>query len=463
MKRLLHTTLQLLLCLTALPGFAAMQHTDTISTRQGTKIILSYSVKHDGQRAIVTFDRPVFYRLGSEHQRLRDKKDKLLVWMFDERRSSYGGKKEKLDFNGLNPVSIISTRNASYKRDEDNTNGFVTFYDDAELTFSLQGSGAPSVELPLYMVLYEGSRKHKLIDKLSHNLSIDLSKPASTPRQPSQAPASSQSSTSQASDGNQSAAAGGHWVEETVREEQPVPGEEFAEVGGGTNVRGLIDKAKVAMALSGEELSPEAANAIIELAGLKSSASEEEQAEIDALIAQLQEKKGASAAAAAAAKAEQEAKAKEAEEKAKEEQEASKKRTWWMVIGGGLLAILLFVGNQVMQSVRNRAQVRSMQELQDRAMQQASGKAKQTAQQALDQQMKQAEQAALSAGRREKTPSGDSVTEPAAKTETRSATIVRATPKKVDRSTESLQDKAERAARGARIKKNRDKDGKISI
>ena len=462
MKRLFHTTLQLLLCLTALPGFAATQHTDTISTRQGTKIILSYSVKHDGQRAIVTFDRPIFYRLGSEHQRLRDKKDKLLVWMFDERRSSYGGKKEKLDFNGLNPVSIISTRNASYKRDEDNTNGFVTFYDDAELTFSLQGSGSPSVELPLYMVLYEGSRKHKLIDKLSHNLSIDLSKPASTPRQPSQTSANGQSSSSQASDGNQSAA-GGHWVEETVREEQPVPGEEFTEVGGGTNVRGLIDKAKVAMALSGEELSPEAANAIIELAGLKSSASEEEQAEIDALIAQLQEKKGASAAAAAAAKAEQEAKAKEAEEKAKEEQESNKKRTWWMVIGGGLLAILLFVGNQVMQSVRNRAQVRSMQELQDRAMQQASGKVKQTTQQALDQQMKQAEQAALSAGRRENAPSSDSATEPAAKTETSSTTVVRTTPKKVDRSSETLQEKAERAARGARIKKNRDKDGKISI
>ena len=96
-------------------------------------------------------------------------------------------------------------------------------------------------------------------------------------------------------------------------------------------------------------------------------------------------------------------------------------------------------------------------------MQQASGKVKQTTQQALDQQMKQAAQAALSAGRRENAPSSDSATEPDAKKETSSTTVVRTTPKKVDRSSETLQEKAERAARGARIKKNRDKDGKISI
>ena len=463
-----------MLCLWATSGLAAIQHTDTLTTRQGTKIIVSYSVKHDGQRATVTFDRPTFYRLGNDHQRLRDKKDKLLLWCFEERKSQYGDKKEKLDFNGMSPVSIISARNVSYKRDEDNHNGYVTFYDDAELTFNLQGSGSPVVELPLYMVLYEGSRKHKLIDKVSHNLTIDLSKPAAPARQQGQPSSGGQSSGSQASNAGQGGAGGegGHWVEETVREEQAVPGEEFTEVGGGgANVRGLIDKAKAALALSGDDLSPEAANAIIELAGLKSTASDEEKAEIDALIAQMQEKKGASAAAAAAAKAEQEAKEKQAEEKAREEQEASKKRTWWMVIGGGLLAVLLFVGNQVMQSLRNRAQVRSIQEMQDRAMQQATGKAKQTAQQALDKQMKRAQQAATSAIRRPAKPAAEQpAPEPAAEQPATAPTTTNAAAarpavvvKKVDRSTETLQEKAERAARGARIKKNRDKDGKISI
>ncbi len=435
MRRTLITLLLTATLANITAGAALQQHTDTLTTRQGTKVIVRYSVKHDGARATVKFDRPTFWRMGKEHQRYKDNKDKLLVWLFDERKSSYGGKKEKLDFNGHNPVSIISTRNVTYNRDAySHEDGFVSFYDDTELEFTLPASGSPSVELPLYIIYYEGKNKHKVIDKLSHNLSIDLSKPVTS--QPQGQRQGSSSSSAQQQQQGASQGAGGHWVEEEVREEQLVPDPSLAggDAGGAANVRALIDKAKVALQLSGDELSPEAANAIIELAGMKSMASDEEKAEIDQLTALMQEKKGAAAAAAAAAKAEQEAKAQEAEEKAKEDQEASKKRTWWMVIGGGLFAVLLFVGNQMMQSIRNRAQVKSIQELQDKAMNQAQNKVTHAAQRAVDKKVHQAERAAENAVR-----------------------------KKVDRANESLQDKAQRAARGARISKSRGKDGKISI
>lgn len=436
-------------------GAAVQQHTDTLTTRQGTKVILRYSVKYEGAKATVKFDRPIFWRMGKEHQSYKDQKDKLLVWMFDERKSSYGGKKEDIEFKGHFPPSIISTRNVTYNRDAySHDDGFVSFYEDTELEFTLPAGGAPSVELPLYMVYYKSKNKHKIIDKFSHNLSIDLSKPAS-----SQAQGQRQgSSNSQQQQQGNSQGAGGHWVEEEVREEQLVP--EISPTEGAANVRALIDKAKAAMQLSGDELSPEAANAIIELAGMRSMATDDEKAEIDQLNALMMEKKGAAAAAAAAAKAEQEAKALEAEQKAKEEQDASKKRTWWMVIGGGLLAVLLFVGNQVMQSVRNKAQVRSMQELQDRALHQAESKVAHTAQQAVNQKVQQAEQTAKNAIR----PNAirPNANENAAHAKV-NQTIARPVRQKVDRANESLQDKAQRAARGARISKNRDKDGKISI
>ncbi|MBO7610378.1 MAG: hypothetical protein J6S96_09285 [Muribaculaceae bacterium] len=460
MRRLL-ITLLLTASLAGSASWAAVQqHTDTLTTRQGTKVILRYSVKYDGARATVKFDRPIFWRMGKEHQSYKDKKDKLLVWMFDERKSSYGGKKEDIEFKGHYPPSIISTRNVTYNRDAYNhDDGFVSFYDDTELEFTLPARGSPSVELPLYMVYYKSKNKHKIVDKFSHNLSIDLSKPASN-----QAQGQRQGSaiTQQQQQGN-SQGAGGHWVEEEVREEQLVP--ELTPGDGATaNVRALIDKAKAAMQLSGDELSPEAANAIIELAGMRNMATDEEKAEIDQLNALMLEKKGAAAAAAAAAKAEQEAKAQAAEEKAKEEQEASKKRTLWMVVGGGLLAVLLFVGNQVMQSLRNKAQVRSMQELQDRALNQAGNKVSQTAQRGVNQKVNQIEDAVKNAVRSKANanPIRANANENAVQAKVNQANANPVRPK-VDRSKESLQDKAQRAARGARISKNRDRDGKISI
>ena len=68
------------------------------------------------------------------------------------------------------------------------------------------------------------------------------------------------------------------------------------------------------------------------------------------------------------------------DEKVKEEKDNEKKRTIWMIIGGVLLAILLFVGNQVMQSFRNIRTQRSMMQMQqdaaNRAKNMARGKAR---------------------------------------------------------------------------------------
>ena len=73
---------------------------------------------------------------------------------------------------------------------------------------------------------------------------------------------------------------------------------------------------------------------------------------------------------------------------AKEEEQ--KKRNLWMLIGGAIMAVLLFVGGQVMQTIRNRRTQRSMIQMQQNAAKQAEGIAKRKAQSAIKSKTNQA-------------------------------------------------------------------------
>ena len=68
-----------------------------------------------------------------------------------------------------------------------------------------------------------------------------------------------------------------------------------------------------------------------------------------------------------------------AEEKANQE----KKRNIWMIIGGVLLAILLFVGNQVMQALRSKRAQQDMLKMQMDAVNRAKNAAQNQAQGAI--------------------------------------------------------------------------------
>ena len=61
---------------------------------------------------------------------------------------------------------------------------------------------------------------------------------------------------------------------------------------------------------------------------------------------------------------------------AQEKKDKERKRNIWMIVGGALLAILLFVGNQVMQSFRNIRTQRSMMQMQQDAAKRAQNMAR---------------------------------------------------------------------------------------
>lgn len=75
------------------------------------------------------------------------------------------------------------------------------------------------------------------------------------------------------------------------------------------------------------------------------------------------------------------------------------KRTIWMIIGGGLMAVLLFVGNQAMQSFRNIKTQRSIMEMQKDVTKRAEGTAKRKAKSLIHNQTHQAMNASRNKGR----------------------------------------------------------------
>jgi len=76
-----------------------------------------------------------------------------------------------------------------------------------------------------------------------------------------------------------------------------------------------------------------------------------------------------------------------------------KHRTIWMIIGGGLMAALLFVGNQAMQSFRNIKTQRSILEMQQDITRRATGTAKRRAKSIIHNKTHQAMNATRNKGR----------------------------------------------------------------
>ena len=446
---------------------------ETLVTTDGDQVEVYYSVQHSKQGVVVQFTAdPYIKSKGHSHSKIDEKTLKLAFFT-----SQRINKDEKISWNNFT-IEPLFTSNATVKSVSD---GYCEIWKYNTMEFSLASTDKPSVSLPVYLVRKKGDHKHEIIAKFSQPLTIDLTPP------PAQQPKARRTDTP--TDNAQTGAKGGgtSTTEEVVEERvveggegEPLPGD-----GGnpGVDVQSLIAKMEACLSLSDDQLNDEASKLFVELAGAKPYATPEQLEKINQIESQVNAKKNAAALKLAADKAEAEAKAQKQHEDDQKRLEEEKKKTWWMFGLGGLLAVLLFVGNQVMQSLRNRAQARSMKELQDRAMQQAESKVTHAAQRAVDKKVHQAERAAENAVRGKVDQAGqaarnalrrgrdnDAPAEPPtdnADTPSTPSAAERAAEsaaqRKANRANETLQDKARRAAQGARIKKNRDKDGTISI
>lgn len=144
------------------------QHTDTLTTRRGDRVILTYDltitdsqVKFDAQKPRI----PMSTNLAKDS---KGKQDNIKAVIFD-RRGDFRDAKWKGDDFKLTPFSVPAE--LDYEKNED---GFYILGTSLPITFSRKSTNITSIELPIYIAIYEKKNNYKLVDKVRAPLKIDV-------------------------------------------------------------------------------------------------------------------------------------------------------------------------------------------------------------------------------------------------------------------------------------------------
>lgn len=362
---------------------SAKEVTDTLYSAENDRVIVTYSIVQKGNR--VDFEiKNVRKVLGDYHRSKYGKEiGKIFTFFFD----GIGAGKD-VKFTGETPDIITLPSKASYTNSSD---GYFIVEQWPTLSFDLEEARGKSFTIPLYLAHYERKQHYKILCSCG-NLKVTIPttspKPSSTAspssnKQPSQRHSVELIETGEEFDEAQEQALN---LIKSIYKDLP---EQNAWPVSSTLKRKIDNLIDLQSKIKNEDISKRIDD-VLEAYNAKEK-------ELQKAMAEANEKKADDDAFNSCSTQEayeqyvkqhpngshvEEAKAKADELKAKaEEEEASKKRrNIWMIIGGVLLAILLFVGNQAMQSFRNIRTQRSMMQMQQdatkRAQSMAQSKAK---------------------------------------------------------------------------------------
>lgn len=355
---------------------SAKEVTDTLYSEKNDRIIITYNISQKGNKVDLQF-KYVRKALGDYHRDKYKEVENIQTLFFDGI-----GVSMDVKIKGETPSAIVLPAKASYKRSKD---GFFIVEQKPSISFDMESSGATSFYVPLYLAYYEGKQTYRILCSYG-NLEVQLPN------------AITQTTGSRSVNKPQSQQISNEYleIEEEISEfddqalrlinsimsslpfQDTLPMESTLE----RKVDKLVDiqsEIKDDAILSKIEATQNAYNA--------------KKKELEKKIAGIEKLKADDNAFTNCSSKEdyerylkqnpngkhvEEAKAKvdELEAKAKEEEDSKKKRNIWMIIGGVLLAILLFVGNQVMQGFRNRRTQRSMMQMQQDATNRAKNMAR---------------------------------------------------------------------------------------
>ena len=333
-----------------LPSFSK-EVKDTLYTRQGDKIIMSYAVATDGNR--VTINVPVAPRIiPSEMLRKECKGDlsRLKAVVFDQV-GNHGGVK----WNGITPSAFMVPSGMSYDKSDE---GYYIFGESSPMVFTKNDKRAKTVKFPVYIALYEKKRTYRLICGSSQPLNIltgssesggpRVSRPVS---ELEKIAVRSDEEIEADNDDVTKALGSIRMIRQLLETETELPFSQTLtmEV---QSLRALKDK------INDDEVTEKINTLFIdfnqkekELKEAQKQASLSAQAQQQALLAQQMQ--------------EEEERQRAAEEKARIQEEKQQERTLWMIVGGALLAVIGFIGNAVFKhfrDVRNQESIMQMQE-----------------------------------------------------------------------------------------------------
>lgn len=372
-------TLAVLLLLSSIFA-SAKEVTDTLYSAKNDRIIVTYSIVQKGNRVDLEF-KNVRKLLGDYHRGKYGKQAGNVQTLFFDRVSIGNDVK----FSGETPDVILLPPKASYTNSSD---GYFIVEQWPTLSFDLDDAGAKSFIVPLYLAYYERKHHYKILCSCG-NLEIVI------PTVPTQSssnkivnkPSSKQGKTGKTElieiegdfDESQDQALN---LIRSIYKDLP---EQDALPMSSTLKRKIDNLVDLQSTIKSEDISKRIDEVL--------KAYNEKEKELQRALDEANDKKADDDAFNGCSTAEayenylkqhpdgshvEEAKAKidELEAKAQEEADSKKKRNIWMIIGGVLLAILLFVGNQVMQSFRNIRTQRSMMQMQQDATKRAQNMAR---------------------------------------------------------------------------------------
>lgn len=340
----------------------AREVTDTLESSKRDRVIVTYDItQNNGQITIKFLD--VKKKLGGTYREKYQKLNEVAVLFFDRT----GNYEDDMEFSGINTDAFMIPKEVKYKASKD---GYFLLNDNPTLTMELKYSENAVLSIPLFIAHYEGKHRYKVFSRCE-NLNIYLSKKKSVRVQ--------DVSTQQL-------------MTQTIISQEEMEGTD-ADV---AVANSLINRINGLLAEQEEyPFSDELKQAISSLREISYRPIDSDlSSRIGEVLSACNSKekvlKEEAKAAEYAAARNAEIQAKLAEEKAQARQdsiaavaqkkaEENRKQNLWLIIGGVILAILVFVGNQLFQHFRNVKNQKSIMDMQQNVVRRAEDEAKRRA------------------------------------------------------------------------------------
>lgn len=363
--------------------------TDTLCSAHGDMVIITYETTQQDNKVELRF-RSIRKNFGDALRRKYGKSSEIKLLFFDRI-----GVTEDITFTGATPRAFSLPSDIGYTKSLDSY-FFIDNQPFPLLSFEMKSAEEKTVSIPIYLAHYEGKRRYEIL-YLCGNLDIKMgNKMIPYKNNKKESIVQYQGDMGEAlSEDDNNALWSLNTAIELLAKQESLPFED-----------NLIDEYKFLQKqkhkISNEEIIKKIDRFLAEYEATKKSLEKEALAQAQAAQEEAERKADDDAFARCLTKDDYEiykkthpdgqhveeaiAQIKKLEDEAAEEKKQEKKRTIWMIIGGALLAILLFVGNQVFQSFRNIRTQRSMMQMQKDAENRAKNMARSKAQGAIRKQ-----------------------------------------------------------------------------
>lgn len=335
-------------------SLSAIEKVDTLYSTKNDRLIITYDVAYSNGRVTIRF-ADVKKKLGTTYSDKYKKLNEVAVVFFDRT-----GNYDDLKFSGITVNAFMVPSEANYSRSSD---GYFLLNDTPVINFDVRSGDVSDLSIPIYLAHYEGKRKYEVFIQCG-NLVIPLkeNQRSTTTTMTSQVTVTSTEEIESGLSEEDEAQIRINRVADLLKEQRKLPfSEELThEVSMLRELRYKITDRnlsnKIAEALSDYDTKKQELEA-------KAEADAQKAQEVAALEAKLEKEQ---------AQARQDSINAVAEQKAEQQQ----KRNLWMIIGGVALAILGFVGNQVLQHFRNLKNQKNIMQMQQSMAKKAQEEAK---------------------------------------------------------------------------------------